>query len=243
MDEMGMVIGKAVLGAVAGAIIGVFVLALLYRIQPPVELKVFLVAICLGAILGSAIAATVGNRSVPVFWLYLVLIFGIITIIPWWYYEKTDTYLPLGTVYVNSPNREIMLFVLLPHTLTSIAWAGVATVVHNKFLARSAKQVETVASNGREEVIRILQEVVEVLEKPGTDVAWSSYNSLEEAVGDICQHIERLRRSDLSKIGDITLLFAPTGSLQEISISNEWGEGFLLLGARFDRAVESIRRG
>jgi hypothetical protein len=93
-----------------------------------------------------------------------------------------------------------------------------------------------------DEVIGILQEVKHVLEVPGTDVAWSRYKSVEEAVGDIHQHIERLRAGDVSKIDDLTLLFAPTGSLQEISISSGWGEAFLYLAARFDRVIEPLRR-
>lgn len=91
-----------------------------------------------------------------------------------------------------------------------------------------------------DEVIAILQEVVQVLGLPETDVVWSRYDSVEEAVEDINQHIERLRRGDLSNIDDLVLLFAPTGSLQEISISSGWGERFLYLSARTDRAIESI---
>jgi hypothetical protein len=99
-----------------------------------------------------------------------------------------------------------------------------------------------VISNRLEEVIGILQEIARVLDRPGTDVVWSRYNSVEEAAGDIGQHLERLRRGDLSRIEDLALLFAPTGALQEISISSGWGEEFLVLAARFDRAIESMRR-
>jgi hypothetical protein len=140
--EMGTATGKVVLGAMAGAIIGVIALCFLYQSDPPVESKLLLAAMCLGALLGSVIAASAGNRAVSVVWLSLVLIFGIITIIPWWYYEKTHTYLPLGTVYVNSPKLAVLLFVLLPHTLISIALAAFATFVHNKLVARSAKQAD-----------------------------------------------------------------------------------------------------
>jgi hypothetical protein len=92
-----------------------------------------------------------------------------------------------------------------------------------------------------DEVVGILEKVVQVLELPGTDVVWSHYNNVEEVVDDINQHIERLRRGDLSKIDDLRLMLAPTGSLQEISISSGWGEGFLHLAARFDRAIEPMR--
>jgi len=92
-----------------------------------------------------------------------------------------------------------------------------------------------------DEVVSILREVKHVLELPSTDIGWSRYNSVEEAVEDMNQHIERLRRCDLSRIEDLALLFAPTGSIQEISINSGWGEGFLYLAARFDRAIEPLR--
>lgn len=95
--------------------------------------------------------------------------------------------------------------------------------------------------NHVEELIAILEEVVGILKLPDMDVAWSHYNNVEEAVEDMNQHIARLRRGDLSKMEDLTLLFAPTGSLQEISISSGWGTPFLDIAARFDRAVEAMR--
>ena len=93
-----------------------------------------------------------------------------------------------------------------------------------------------------EEIIAILEDVVGILKLPDMDVAWSHYNSVEEAVEEINQHIARLRRGDLSKLQDLTLLFAPTGSLQEISISSGWGTPFLDIAARFDRAVEAMQK-
>ena len=88
-----------------------------------------------------------------------------------------------------------------------------------------------------------LDEVLRILELPGTDVAWSRYRSVEEAVQDINDHIGRLRRGDLAKLDDLMLLFAPTGSVQEISISSGWPDEFLALAARFDRAIEAVRVG
>ncbi len=91
-----------------------------------------------------------------------------------------------------------------------------------------------------DEVVDVLATIVRILKLPGTDVAWSRYQSGEEAVDDINRHIGRLRRGDPSHIDDLTVLFAPTGSLQEIAINSGWGEAFLDLSARFDRAVEAV---
>src|SRR5205823_5393284 len=92
-----------------------------------------------------------------------------------------------------------------------------------------------------DEVVVVLQDVVHVLKLPGSDVSWSHYKSAEEAVQDIHQHIARLQEGDFSKIDDLKLLFAPTGGLQEISVSSGWGESFLVLAAQFDRAIEAQR--
>jgi hypothetical protein len=36
---------------------------------------------------------------------------------------------------------------------------------------------------------------------------------------------------------NLSILFAPTGNIQEVSISSGWGEAFLELTARFDAAL------
>jgi ferredoxin len=37
--------------------------------------------------------------------------------------------------------------------------------------------------------------------------------------------------------GDLSVLFAPTGPIQEVGVSSGWGEAFLELAERFDRAA------
>ena len=38
-------------------------------------------------------------------------------------------------------------------------------------------------------------------------------------------------------VGELTLLFAPTGPLQETSISNDWSEEFLAIASEFDALI------
>lgn len=38
----------------------------------------------------------------------------------------------------------------------------------------------------------------------------------------------------------INLLFAPTGDLQEISISNGWGEKFIEVSSKFDKLTDLL---
>jgi hypothetical protein len=46
-----------------------------------------------------------------------------------------------------------------------------------------------------------------------------------------------LESGKLPPRGDLSVLFAPTGPIQEVSVSSGWGEAFLELAERFDRAA------
>ena len=89
-------------------------------------------------------------------------------------------------------------------------------------------------------VIAILNEVKEILASPNTDVIWAGYDSVEEVVQMLDELIARLRDRDLSRRKDLELLFAPTGTFQEISISNGWADRFLRLADEFDQAMEEM---
>lgn len=140
-------IRRAVIGAFSGMIIGVFALFMFDQSEPPVDWRLLIIAMLIGTIIGSVIATAAGRRSVSVFWLYFVLSMGVITIIPWWHQEKTHTYLPLGTAYVNSPNLGVLLFVFLPHLFISVFIAVVAAVVHRKWIAQRSMWISTLTAN------------------------------------------------------------------------------------------------
>lgn len=84
-------------------------------------------------------------RVVSVFWGYLVVVFGIIAICPLYYFEKSHTFLPLGTVYANYPLLDggTTPLVLLFHTLGSIILASIATLLHKKTLSNSGLEKHT----------------------------------------------------------------------------------------------------
>ena len=65
---------------------------------------------------------------------------------------------------------------------------------------------------------------------------------MDEALAELDGHIERLRHDDLSQLDALRLLFAPTGSLQETSISGGWGEEFITLATQFDQVLKALRR-
>lgn len=118
------------IGIVAGAVVGVLLAAMLDRREPPVPLSSILIPVSAGAAIGGFLALLAGGRRVSIFWPYLVVVFGLITIMPWWWYEKTASYLPLGAIYVNRARPEVMLRVFVPHLLVSLVLASGLTAAH-----------------------------------------------------------------------------------------------------------------
>ncbi|MFX3633579.1 MAG: hypothetical protein ACE3L7_24825 [Candidatus Pristimantibacillus sp.] len=88
-------------------------------------------------------------------------------------------------------------------------------------------------------LVDLLWEVRKLIDSPDTDVTWSNYRSVEEALSALNTYINRLNKGDKSVFSEIQLLFAPTGSLQEISISNGWSNEYIELSSRFDHIVGS----
>lgn len=87
-------------------------------------------------------------------------------------------------------------------------------------------------------LIQVLEAGIELLSIPGNDFAWSSWESAEEAVSQLRGLISRIQSGDIPDQLDLALIYGPTGSLQEVSLSSGWGSVFLKVAERFDE-VES----
>ncbi|GAA4581424.1 hypothetical protein GCM10023194_12620 [Planotetraspora phitsanulokensis] len=105
----------------------------------------------------------------------------------------------------------------------------VETLVSAENRAR-LEHMETTAT----EALRIMEEVLAIVQSVPHDTSWTSYEDWDAAVADIRDHVERLRLGDLSRRSDLRLLFAPTGRLQELAIGNGWSGRYLTLAGRFD---------
>ena|ERR1700730_8929266 len=68
------------------------------------------------------------NSTLSLCWLYPVVIFNAICLVPWFPSMSGDPLLPLGTAYVN--HFEGWQKLLLAHVLITLALAGVATAIH-----------------------------------------------------------------------------------------------------------------
>ncbi|MGG1555620.1 hypothetical protein [Paenibacillus ferrarius] len=91
-------------------------------------------------------------------------------------------------------------------------------------------------------LIELLLKVRSYVDSPNTDVSWSRFKDVDEALGYLDACIERLRQGNGSDIGDLKIIFAPTGSLQEISISSGWGNEFIEISNRFDDVMANGRK-
>jgi hypothetical protein len=81
------------------------------------------------------------------------------------------------------------------------------------------------------ELLKLLLQVRACLEDTGSPA---------EASLDLASHIQRVESRDFTRMFDLKLLFAPTGSLQDISIDHGWGEEFLELAKRFDELTQAV---
>ena len=97
-------------------------------------------------------------------------------------------------------------------------------------------------SRAKENLAEVLREATLLLSRADNDFSWSSWDNAEQALAEISEHIATLCAAKLPPKMELSVLFAPTGPLQEVSISSGWGEEFLDLASRFDRAVNRAYR-
>lgn len=94
----------------------------------------------------------------------------------------------------------------------------------------------------RKRLIAVFEEARRFLAAPGNDFAWSWWANGKEAVKEIDGWLDQLRAGTPPESLGMGTLFAPTGPLQEVSLSSGWGDDFLLLADRFDEAMASEDR-
>jgi hypothetical protein len=92
-------------------------------------------------------------------------------------------------------------------------------------------------------LIDVLDEARSLLAEPDNDFAWSSWKAAGAACREIDRLVSLLASGSLPPRGELSVLFAPTGPIQEVSISSGWGDEFLRLAQRFDRAAEQAYGG
>jgi len=107
----------------------------------------------------------------------------------------------------------------------------------NKYIYK--KKLENV-NEKIELVINILELIKEFIKAPETDIIRSLFDTKEDVINELDNHILKLTKEDFSNIEDLIILFAPTSDLQEISLSSGWGKLFLIISEKFDSAIKDL---
>jgi hypothetical protein len=94
--------------------------------------------------------------------------------------------------------------------------------------------------DARLKLLEVIREARALVALPGNDFAWSDWSSVDSALEELDNHIALLERGSLPPLLALKILFAPTGSLQEVSIQSGWAEEFLQLAERFDHAATAV---
>jgi hypothetical protein len=90
------------------------------------------------------------------------------------------------------------------------------------------------------QLVEVLREARGFLARPDNDFTWSDWGSTADALQEIDDIIARIESGVLPARLDIEVLFAPTGPIQEVSLSSGWGKAFLGLAERFDAAMKIV---
>jgi hypothetical protein len=92
-----------------------------------------------------------------------------------------------------------------------------------------------------EDLLAVFVRAREALSHPDNDFAWSSWRDADDALREIDGIIAKLRSGTLPDKLQMQVLFAPTGPIQEVSLSSGWAQGFVELAEDFDSALERAR--
>lgn len=86
-------------------------------------------------------------------------------------------------------------------------------------------------------LIEVLLDARELVARPGNDFSWSSWEDADSALKEIDGMVAKLRQTQPPPLPQMQVIFAPTGPMQEVSLSSGWGDEFLHLASRFDAAL------
>lgn len=86
----------------------------------------------------------------------------------------------------------------------------------------------------RGSLVSVLRATFELLSLPENDFGWSSWEDASEAIRDIELIIHAVEAGELPEQPTVARLFAPTGPIQEVSLSGGWADTFLRVAEKFD---------
>ena len=89
-------------------------------------------------------------------------------------------------------------------------------------------------------LLDIFQRARDLVALPQNDFAWSSWRDANDALQEIDTLISRLQNGESPHLPAMSIIFAPTGPMQELALSSGWGNRFLGLASEFDAAIGGL---
>jgi hypothetical protein len=83
------------------------------------------------------------------------------------------------------------------------------------------------SADSTQTLIELLRQVHQILARTDNDLVWSHWDSRDDALRQFDELTGQIKAGDTSRKKELERLFAPTGPIQEVSISSGWGEEFL----------------
>ncbi|GAA2393759.1 hypothetical protein [Dactylosporangium salmoneum] len=90
-----------------------------------------------------------------------------------------------------------------------------------------------------EALLAVLADLHASLARQGNDYSWSPFPDVDAALQEVDELSAAVRAGDPPLL-TLRVLFAPTGPIQEVSLSSGWAGEFLVLADRFDAAVAGV---
>ncbi|WCN11005.1 hypothetical protein [Marinomonas mediterranea] len=88
-------------------------------------------------------------------------------------------------------------------------------------------------------LVHVLESAIELVQIPDNDFCWSCWEDSIEATKEITKLLNMAKSYTLPERVKVGLLFAPTGPLQEVSLSSGWAEPLLKVAEKYDQ-VEKL---
>ena len=95
-------------------------------------------------------------------------------------------------------------------------------------------------TDGFARMVGVLRAARDLLLSPANDVAWSSWQDVSAAHAELDALIAQLDHGVLPERLALDVLFAPTGPIQEVSLSSGWGDDFLVLAETYDSVARLL---
>lgn len=73
-----------------------------------------------------------------------------------------------------------------------------------------------------------------------TNTFWTGFESANAFLEELNRDIERIEACDFEALEKVMIEFAPTGTYQELSLSNGWSDDYIKLANKFDKLYNRL---